>query len=88
MPRPFRHRWPIAVAVGLAAACAPAVALSGPSQNARADATGAGDLAYAKAQVAKATAIPKFTAPGPAFNAGAAKGKTVFLIPQTSAVRS
>jgi ribose transport system substrate-binding protein len=86
VPRPFRHRWPIAVAVGLAAACAPAVALSGPSQNARADATDSGDVAYAKAQITKATAIPKFTAPGPAFNASKAKGKTVFLIPQTSAV--
>ena len=44
------------------------------------------DLSYVKQQVAAAQAVPKFVAPGPAFNAAAAKGKTIFLIPETSQV--
>jgi ribose transport system substrate-binding protein len=44
------------------------------------------DLGYVKQQVAAAQAVPKFVAPGPAFDASAAKGKTVFLIPETSQV--
>jgi len=44
------------------------------------------DLNYVKKQIAAASAVPKFVAPGPAFNASAAKGKTIFLIPQTSQV--
>jgi ribose transport system substrate-binding protein len=34
--------------------------------------------------IAKYEAMPPFVAPGPAFNAGAAKGKTVFYIPSSS----
>lgn len=44
------------------------------------------DLAYVKKQIQKARAIPRFVAPGPAFNAHKAKGKTIFVIPQTSEV--
>lgn len=44
------------------------------------------NLAYVKTQIAQASAVPKFIAPGPAFNASAAKGKKIFLIPETSAV--
>jgi ribose transport system substrate-binding protein len=43
-------------------------------------------VAYARAQVAKATAVPAFMAPGTGFNASAARGKTVFVIPETSEV--
>jgi ribose transport system substrate-binding protein len=44
------------------------------------------DIAYVKAQISAAEAVPKFVPPGPAFDASAARGKTVFLIPETSAV--
>jgi ribose transport system substrate-binding protein len=44
------------------------------------------NLAYVKAQIAQATAVPKFVAPGPAFDASPAKGKKIFLIPQVSSV--
>ena len=40
----------------------------------------------AQAAVTKAKAIPKFVAPGPVFNARAAKGKTIFVIPFASTV--
>ena len=46
----------------------------------------AADLAYVKAQIAKAKAIPKFTSPGPAFDAKKAAGKTVFNIPIASQI--
>ncbi len=40
-----------------------------------------------KAEIAKFSGIPKFTAPGPAFNArAAAKGKSLFVIPASSSI--
>ena len=66
---------------GLVAALAPAAAVALDSH-----ATEGADLAYVKKQIAAASAPPAFTAPGPAFDASAAKGKKIFLIPQTSAV--
>lgn len=42
--------------------------------------------AYARAQIAKASAVPRFAAPGAGFDASAARGKTVFVIPYTSAI--
>jgi ribose transport system substrate-binding protein len=44
------------------------------------------DVAYARAQIARATAVPTFTPPGARFDASAARGKTVFVIPETSTV--
>jgi ribose transport system substrate-binding protein len=43
-------------------------------------------VAYAQAQIRKASAVPAFRAPGAGFDAGAARGKTVFVIPYTSAI--
>jgi ribose transport system substrate-binding protein len=43
------------------------------------------DTAYAKAQIEKYKAVPTFTAPGPAFDATKARGKTIFNIQETSA---
>lgn len=40
---------------------------------------------YLRAQIAKYMALPKFTPPGPAFDAKKAKGKTIFSIPVSSA---
>lgn len=47
---------------------------------------GGANLAYVKQQVAAAEAVPSFVAPGPAFSAAGVKGKSIFLIPETSAV--
>ena len=44
----------------------------------------ASGVAVAQAQIAAAEKIPVFTAPGPAFDASKAKGKTVFEIPVAS----
>src|SRR5260221_5593007 len=46
----------------------------------------AADLAYVKAQIAKAKAIPKFIPPGPAFDVKKAAGKTLFNIPIASQI--
>jgi ribose transport system substrate-binding protein len=46
----------------------------------------AAGVAYARARVAKASAVPTFTTPGPAFDASDARGKTVFVIPYSSAI--
>lgn len=47
-------------------------------------ASGDSGMAYATAQLAKLTAVPTFTAPGPAFDVSKLKGKSVFVIPATS----
>jgi ribose transport system substrate-binding protein len=44
------------------------------------------NLAYARAQIAKYRPIPRFVAPGPAFNASKARGKTIFNIPVNSGI--
>jgi ribose transport system substrate-binding protein len=56
---------------------------AGMSSSAHGADTGA---AYARAQIAKASAVPRFAAPGAGFDASAARGKTVFVIPYTSAI--
>jgi ribose transport system substrate-binding protein len=43
-------------------------------------------IGYARAQIAKASAVATFKAPVAGFNASSARGKTVFVIPYTSAV--
>jgi len=42
------------------------------------------DVAFAAAQVAKYSAVPTFVAPGPAFDASQAKGKSIFIVPASS----
>jgi hypothetical protein len=42
------------------------------------------DVATAAAQIAAVAGVPTFTAPGPAFDAKKAKGKSVFIIPASS----
>jgi ribose transport system substrate-binding protein len=43
------------------------------------------DIAYAKAQIAKYTGLPKFIPPGSKLNLSKVRGKTVFNIPDSSA---
>jgi len=62
----------VAAVASPSAVASPAAALSG--------------VPYAKAQIAKYTAVPAFTAPGPAFNAKQLAGKTIFNIPQLSTI--
>jgi|SRR5579862_400897 len=50
---------------------------------AQAAGTAVPDLAYANAQADRFGDVPSFTAPGPAFAAAKASGKTVFVIPAT-----
>jgi ribose transport system substrate-binding protein len=45
------------------------------------------DLATLQENVKQGTAVPKFAAPGPAFDASKAKGKRVFVIPTASQLR-
>jgi ribose transport system substrate-binding protein len=82
--------WLVAVAVSLAlAACGGSDSGSSPSSSSSARTTGQSadaGVAYARAQIAKATAVPAFRTPGPGFDASAARGKTVFVIPYTSAI--
>lgn len=72
-------------ASGMAAAVAVAVALSGPGQSIAAKtkahgAPGAHGVQLARQQLRQHMAVPKFVAPGPAFNARAAHGKKVLMI--------
>jgi ribose transport system substrate-binding protein len=63
-----------------------AVASTGGSAIAEPTGSAAADLSYVKAQIKAASKVPTFKAPGPAFNAKAAKGKTIFVIPELSSV--
>jgi ribose transport system substrate-binding protein len=70
------------VALGVAA-CGGSSESEGSTQN---SAAGAGcDRSYAQSQVDTFKKLPKFEAPGPAFDAGKARGKMVFNIQETSA---
>jgi ribose transport system substrate-binding protein len=72
----MKKRLPVLTAVLVAAAAVGAAALGGSS-----------DTAGAKAYLDAHRAIPKFKAPGPAFDAKAkAGGKTIFVIPASSQV--
>ena len=63
-------------------------AASGSGTGAASTAADSADDAVAKAQeiVDKATAVPEFTPPGPAFDASKAKGKVLFDIPLNSSI--
>jgi ribose transport system substrate-binding protein len=45
----------------------------------------AADVAYARAEVTKYMAIPKFIPPGPPFDTAKVRGKTIFSIPESTA---
>jgi ribose transport system substrate-binding protein len=84
-----RLRWAlVASVIAVIAVSFTAVSQSRPSKASGAVKTHAtaADLAYVKAQIAKAKAIPKFVVPGPAFDAKKAAGKTVFNIPIASTI--
>jgi ribose transport system substrate-binding protein len=83
-----RFRWTLVAAVVALAAVFTATSQSRPDRSGagvKTHATAA-DLAYVKAQITKAKAIPKFIPPGPAFDAKKAAGKTIFNIPISSAI--
>jgi len=75
------------VASSSPAAASPSASASsaGVSQPAASASTASG-VDYAKAQIAKYTAMPQFVAPGPAFDAKQLAGKTIFNIPQMTTI--
>jgi ribose transport system substrate-binding protein len=87
--RSSRLRWTLVASVIAALAVSFTAASQSrsttPTRAVKTHATAA-DLAYVKAQIAKAKAIPKFIPPGPAFDVKKAAGKTVFNIPISSAI--
>jgi ribose transport system substrate-binding protein len=87
MPRNIRATASLALAgavtVALLAACTAAPQDGGDASGGPTG--GAGDgVAYAQSQIEKYEASPAFEAQGPAFDASAAEGKSVFFIPNTS----
>jgi ribose transport system substrate-binding protein len=84
-----RLRWAfVAFVAVIVAASFAAASLARPTARAgtvKTHATAA-DIAYVKAQIAKAKAIPGFTPPGPKFDAKKTAGKSVFNIPISSAI--
>jgi ribose transport system substrate-binding protein len=76
------HRVRLAVGMSFVAALLVfGIASAGAEKGARISASG---VAGAKAQIAAAEKVPVFKAPGPAFDASKAKGKTIFEIPVAS----
>ena len=69
-----------------AAASASSSAASSASSSGSASSPSASGVDYAKTQIAKYTAVPQFTAPGPAFDAKKLAGKTIFNIPQNTSI--
>jgi ribose transport system substrate-binding protein len=65
----------------IAAACGGSTPSSTPNAN-----DNSAGVAYAKAQVDKYRGIPQWIAPGPSFNAKAAAGKSLYVIPVTNTV--
>jgi ribose transport system substrate-binding protein len=83
-----RHRIEPIRTAGLVLALMVEAAACGGSSNSPTSTSGgnAAGVTYAKAQVDKYRGIPQWVAPGPAFNAKAAAGKTLFVIPVTNTV--
>lgn len=59
---------------------------SAPSATSPAPSSAGSDLGTLKAKIDKYRAVPEFSAPGPAIDVSAAKGKSVFIIPETDNV--
>lgn len=89
MSRTASHLGP---ALAIAAAAAMAVAGCGAittASNSSSNATGGApaiDVSAVKSAVTSQSAVPSFTAPGPAFDASKARGKTIFNIPLNSTI--
>jgi ribose transport system substrate-binding protein len=86
-----RHhlRWACAPAACALALTAAACGSSGGKSSAGSStgASSSANVSYAKAQIDKFRAVPKFVAPGPAFDAAKlVKGKTLLSIPASSAI--
>lgn len=78
-----------AVAVAATTTAAPVVRAAPGASAARAASSANAalpNLAYARARVARYRRVPQWIAPGPAINARKARGKSVFIIPITSAL--
>jgi ribose transport system substrate-binding protein len=56
----------------------------GASGGADGGSSGSSGVDYAKAQLSKYSAVPTFTAPGPAFDVTSLRGKSMFVVPATS----
>jgi ribose transport system substrate-binding protein len=63
-----------------------ASASSRSAHSVKARSSSAADLVAVRAQLAKFEQVPKFTPPGPAIDVKALKGKTIYSIPQSSAI--
>src|SRR5680860_1322517 len=81
----LNRRWlPVVmtVAIGVAAAgCG-----SDSSSSSATSAGGSADIAGAQEQIDQYSAVPEFSAPGPAVDAAAAKGKSLAIVPASSNV--
>jgi ribose transport system substrate-binding protein len=70
----------------LAAACGSSSSATTKSASVGGGASSAADLAAVRAQLAEYEKVPTFKAPGPAISLASLKGKTVYSIPQSSAI--
>lgn len=75
----------VALSVATAAVAVLALAAASLSSADTARTNAAPNLAKLKARIDAATALPKFIAPGPAFDTSKVKGKTIFSIPVSTA---
>jgi len=87
-PARSRPAWAVSAAV-----LALALAAAGCGKTAGTSASTSGSqvvssatLASLRSQMAQAEAVPSFTAPGPAFDAAKAKGKTILAVPSSSQI--
>jgi len=83
----LRRRWlPLVMVAALTAAVAGCGSDSGSTGDGSTAAAGGLDIAGAQAAIDTYRAVPEFTAPGPAVDAAAAKGKTLAIVPASSNV--
>ncbi len=81
-----RRRWSLLASVAVVALLASVLAgLAQSSTDKHAQRAASPNFTYLRAQIKKYMAVPKFIAPGPAFDTSAVKGKTIFSIPVSSA---
>lgn len=80
------RQWGMRVGVISALVLATTASVATASVNSRSSAPGKVNIAHATALVNQYTGVPTFTAPGSAFKASVAAGKSVFIIPVSSAV--
>ncbi len=81
----FRHRWTLAVVgVLLCLAGAACTTASGTSGSGSGGGLSASQVSALRTEIAKASGVPTFAAPGPAFDVRRAAGKKIFVIPTAS----